>query len=91
MVGKALLAKDQNVRYFAPILVKAQCLACHGNVGQQVADSTHSLLQSRYPADAATGYKEGELRGIWSVNFGSMEHTKGVIAALNSKIPEIKD
>ena len=42
-------------------------------------------------ADAATGYKEGQLRGIWSVNFGDMEHTKEVVAALNTAIPEIKD
>jgi hypothetical protein len=88
MVGKAILARDQNIRYFAPIIVKTQCLACHGTVGEQVDDSTYNLLQARYPADAATGYK---LRGIWSVNFGSVEHTKEVIASLNSQIPEIKD
>ena len=91
MVGKAILARDQNVRYFAPIMVKPQCLTCHGTVGQQVTDTTYSLLQARYPADAATGYKEGQLRGIWSVNYGSMEHTKEVIAAVNSIVPEMKE
>ena len=91
MVGKALLAKDDNIRYFAPITVQAQCLACHGIVGEQVADSTYSLIKAKYPGDAATGYKAGQLRGIWSVNFGSVEHAKEVIAAFNTRIPEIKD
>ena len=91
MVGKAILARDQNIRYFAPIVVKTQCLACHGTVSEQVTDSTYNLIKSRYPGDAATGYKEGQLRGIWSVNFGDMAHTKEVLAALNEKIPELKD
>lgn len=91
MVGKAILARDKNIRYFAPITVKAQCLACHGTVGEQVADTTYQLIRDRYPADAATGYKEGQLRGIWSVNFGDMEHAAKVITALNDRIPELKD
>jgi len=91
MVGKALLAKDQNVRYFAPIIIKSQCLSCHGTVGQQVSDSTYQLIKTKYPDDTATEYFEGQLRGIWSINFGSMEHTKTVIDALNSQIPSLQD
>jgi hypothetical protein len=83
MVGKALLTKNNEVRYFAPIMVKAQCLNCHGTVGQQVSDSTYSLIQARYPADAATGYSEGQLRGLWSINFGDYE-------SVNEKFKSLK-
>ncbi len=89
MVGKALLTKNNEVRYFAPIMVKAQCLNCHGTVGQQVSDSTYSLIQARYPADAATGYNEGQLRGLWSINFGDYESVKTMIQELNKESEKV--
>lgn len=76
MVGKTLLSKTNEVRYFAPIMVKAQCLQCHGTVGKEVTEETYAAIQSRYPGDAAVGYKEGQLRGIWSIDFGPYEQVK---------------
>jgi len=73
LVGKALLTRNNDVRYFAPITMQPQCLQCHGTVGEQVTDNTYTLIKSRYPADQATGYEAGQLRGIWSVNFGTYE------------------
>lgn len=52
--------------YYAPIRTQALCLNCHG---ENLADSTLAVIQKLYPADKATGYKEGDLRGMWSIHF----------------------
>lgn len=64
---KPIVEKDQTGkwRYAKPILVKPQCLMCHGEVSPQVK----ALLAKYYPNDQATGFTEGELRGIWSIQF----------------------
>lgn len=51
--------------FFAPITIKQPCLACHGNVSNDVK----SLIAEHYPKDKATGFKLGELRGMWSIKF----------------------
>ncbi len=50
-------------RYAKPIKIKPQCLMCHGEPAGKVKE----LLQEKYPEDQAVGFKEGDLRGIWSV------------------------
>jgi len=55
--------------YYAPIKLKANCLACHGKVEEFVSVKTDSIIKSVYPNDMATGYNEGDLRGIWSITF----------------------
>lgn len=56
------------VHYYAPIKVKAACLSCHGN-NDQISQPVDSILSLKYPKDLAVNYKEGELRGIWSITF----------------------
>lgn len=51
--------------FYAPITVKAACLACHGDVSQE----TKGLIAQYYPKDKAIGYKEGDLRGLWSIKY----------------------
>lgn len=55
--------------YYAPIKLKANCLACHGKVDEFVSVKTDSIIKSLYPNDKAIGYNEGDLRGIWSITF----------------------
>lgn len=55
--------------YYHPIVVQAACLACHGVPGQTLATTDHALIQSLYPVDQATGYAEGDFRGMWRVDF----------------------
>ncbi len=55
--------------YYAPIVLKANCLACHGKVEEFVSVKTDSIIKSLYPNDKATGYNEDDLRGIWSITF----------------------
>lgn len=55
--------------YYAPIILKGNCLACHGKVEEFVSVKTDSIIKSLYPNDEAIGYNEGDLRGIWSIEF----------------------
>ncbi len=64
---KPIVKKGQNgkVHFYAPMKLNNKCLACHGNVSKQ----TDSIIKSLYPNDKATGFKDGDLRGILSVTF----------------------
>ena len=59
---------DDAVIVRMPIRIPAPlCLQCHGDPAREVAESTLAALRERYPEDAATGYREGDLRGLWRV------------------------
>ena len=62
---------DQNgiPNYYAPILIEKKCLICHGTLDQELSRPADSIIKSYYPDDLATGYNEGDLRGIWSIAF----------------------
>jgi len=60
---------DKKVHFYAPIILQKKCLACHGTVGKEVSRETDSIIKSFYPKDKATGFKVGDLRGIWSITF----------------------
>jgi len=61
---------DSNwVTFYSPIITKPLCLNCHGEPEQELKLSTIELLEKMYPGDKAYGYKEGEIRGMWSIKF----------------------
>ena len=66
---KILLDSDDKVRFFAPIMVKSQCLVCHGVTGQSLTEENYTFIKSHYPEDQAINYNENDLRGIWSITF----------------------
>ncbi len=45
------------------------CLQCHGTPNQDIAPETLAAIQKLYPGDKATGFKLGDLRGLWRVTF----------------------
>lgn len=53
-------------RYMKAIPVTPACLACHGGAGD-ITDGVRAQLAAEYPADVATGYRVGQLRGAVSV------------------------
>ena len=53
-----------------PIPVGKGCLQCHGT---EVAAPVREVLQRRYPRDEATGYREGELRGVFWVEVDGVQ------------------
>jgi len=61
---------DGSQSFFAPIvLANPLCLKCHGAPGQDIDADTLAALRKMYPQDEATGFKLGELRGLWRVDF----------------------
>ncbi|GAB5451630.1 MAG: DUF3365 domain-containing protein [Halioglobus sp.] len=59
--------------YAEPITVQPICLTCHG---ANLAPEISSQLREAYPQDRATGYKAGELRGIFWVEFSDSPRPK---------------
>lgn len=51
------------LRYLSPIRVAKLCLPCHGD---ELMPAVREAVRSRYPADQATGYQAGDLRGAIS-------------------------
>lgn len=62
--GRVLQLPSGNVGYVEPIRVAPLCLTCHGeNVAKPISDK----LAQKYPQDKATGYKDGDFRGVFWV------------------------
>jgi hypothetical protein len=60
-------AGRRHYHYMRPIVIPgALCLQCHG-APEQLAPAVRDALRELYPADQATGYKVGDLRGAVSV------------------------
>ncbi|MCB4763191.1 MAG: DUF3365 domain-containing protein [Sulfurovum sp.] len=68
IVAKTFTPKDIKVikvgdttRVYKPLTIKKVCLKCHGaNLSPKIT----KVLKSAYPDDNATGFKEGDLRGV---------------------------
>ena len=57
---------DERTGYAEPIRVQPMCLTCHGKNPQP---DIAARLEALYPEDAATGFSEGDLRGVFWVEF----------------------
>ena len=56
--------------YYSPIVLSLQfCLSCHGQPGTDIKPEVLAQIKTTYPADTATGFKLGQVRGLWSVDF----------------------
>jgi len=72
--GKALKptlrkGKDEVV-FYAPIRIPMPtCLRCHGTPGKELKAAHVKLIKKHYPKDQATGFKLGDIRGLWKVTF----------------------
>lgn len=55
--------------FYAPIILKAQCVVCHGKPMEEINENTLAKLNEFYPDDNATGFAEGDLRGLWKITF----------------------
>lgn len=53
---------DETVGYVEPIYVQPLCVTCHG---AHLSDELEAKLDELYPADEATGYEAGDLRGMF--------------------------
>ena len=54
---------------YIPIIVQKKCLMCHGDPNKDIPEVINEKLAELYPSDKAIFFKEGDLRGIWSIKF----------------------
>ncbi len=52
---------EEGYRVYKPLLIQKVCLKCHG---KQIAPHISETIKRYYPKDAATGFKEGDFRGV---------------------------
>jgi hypothetical protein len=64
-----VVAHNSELHYYKPILVQPLCLNCHGQKGKEITPGAMHVIDSLYPPDMATGYKTGDLRGLWHLVF----------------------
>lgn len=57
---------DGRLAYAEPIYIQPMCLTCHGAKANLGPDVT-KILAEKYPNDQATGYKDGDFRGMFWV------------------------
>ncbi len=53
-------------RYMKALPVQQVCLACHG-AKDKLTPEVAAVLEKRYPADSATGYSIGQIRGAMTI------------------------
>lgn len=59
---------DGSARYMKAIVMQQPCETCHGKA---IAEPVRKALAERYPADQATGFVAGDLRGAVVVDWPS--------------------
>ena len=71
--GTASFARKTSVatsgQYGGFLVSNALCLRCHGEPGPDISAEDLALIQRLYPQDKATGFKLGQLRGAWRIDF----------------------
>ncbi len=50
-------------RVYIPLITEKVCLKCHGPA-KSINPKVRETISKRYPNDLATGFKEGDLRGV---------------------------
>ena len=67
---RAVRLGSGEIGYVEPIRMKGVCMRCHGD---RIEPGVKAQLQALYPEDEATGFKKGELRGMFWVKLWSDE------------------
>lgn len=57
---------DGRYGYAEPIFIQPLCLTCHG---EELAPDIAARIEALYPDDQATGFREGDFRGVFWVEF----------------------
>ncbi len=61
---RAVVLDDGRIGYVEPIYVQKPCLMCHG---QSIVPQVAGHIATEYPGDQATGFEEGDFRGLFWV------------------------
>jgi hypothetical protein len=60
------LRPDGGARYMKAIVTAPLCVVCHG---RNIAPEVQLALKDHYPRDRATGFRPGDLRGAFSIEW----------------------
>ncbi|MBN3520882.1 DUF3365 domain-containing protein [Algoriphagus lutimaris] len=52
------------------------CSNCHGDPNTEISSEVLKSIKELYPADQATGFQQGDLRGMWSLKIPKKEVVK---------------
>jgi hypothetical protein len=69
---RAVRLASGDIGYVEPIRMKGLCMQCHGD---RIKPDVKARLRALYPEDQATGFKKGELRGMFWVKLSADEST----------------
>lgn len=61
---------DGSARYMSAIVAQPLCVTCHGS---EIAPEVAAAIAEHYPADQATGFAVGDLRGAFIVEWPARE------------------
>lgn len=64
-----LIEEKEVYKFYSPIKINQMCLQCHGQKYEEVLPETFKSIKAKYPEDKAMSYKDGDLRGIWSLEW----------------------
>lgn len=68
-IKDTLIVSLGKATYYKSILIgMPTCLKCHGSE-KEIDNKTMEILNERYPNDLAKGYKMGDFRGAWKIEF----------------------
>jgi len=65
---RAVQLPSGGVGYVEPIFVAPPCLVCHG---ESLAPAVEARIRESYPDDRATGFRAGDFRGLFWVEFAA--------------------
>ena len=68
-VKPQVLKEDGKIVFYAPIQLQHACLVCHGEPQKEIPDTLYRHIKKLYPEDIAVDFKEGDLRGVWRLEF----------------------
>jgi uncharacterized protein YuzE len=69
-----LATENGTTHFYSPIVTNTICLNCHGTPITNIDPKVSLILNTKYPYDKAVGYKENEVRGIWSITFNDEQN-----------------
>ncbi|MBK7099911.1 MAG: DUF3365 domain-containing protein [Sphingobacteriales bacterium] len=61
-----LMEADDKITGYYPIVTNTMCMNCHADKSK-IDSKTLAIINELYPSDAATGYTENQLRGLWVI------------------------
>lgn len=70
---KATIVTQEGLRYIKAIPMKGLCATCHGS---NVDPTLYQTIKAYYPEDHAVGFKDGDIRGAFSILLKKVEQAK---------------